>query len=209
MELGKSFRKENLKKLYKKYGGILIDFIIFFSITVVFHFLYWNTNMDSWLFGPYSKDVFAFFTDIAYKGTVLLSKVFNPYDFDYYDNTLFFYKLNELGQNYNFAFLKVVESCSGVKQLFQLLVIMLFMRNSIWKRLIYFLLSIPIILFFNIVRITSIGWVLVEYPHFADFFHLHIARYFHYVIIFIIWAVWIKYFSKKRSLPQASRPKVD
>ena len=49
--------------------NIIKDGLIFGIVTIIFHFLYWNTNMNSWLFGPFTTEIFDFFTRLAYNGT--------------------------------------------------------------------------------------------------------------------------------------------
>lgn len=202
MELGKISRKiirpnlNNNQRYYLKY------FLIFIFITIGFHFLYWETNMDAWLFGPFTSDVYKVFSVLAYKGTELFSKIIISFDFDSIDNSLWFYRIDKQGDKEYFAIMNVLSSCSGFKQILQLFALMIFLPISLFKRMIYFLVSIPIILFFNIIRISSLTWVLVYYPNNFQFFHDNIGRGFHYLIIFLLWFGWIRRFSNKRLLPQ-------
>lgn len=178
--------------------GPLRDFLLFVSVTIGFHFLYWNTNMNQWLFGIYSKDVFDFFTRIAFKGTAILSDLFIGKDFDKEGLSLSFYDINSLGTKDYICKMKIVEDCSGIKQIFQVLLIMLVAPNKLWKRLLYFLISIPVVIFFNIVRISSLTAILVYYPNHYTFIHDWIGRPFHYVIIFFIWIIWMEFFARDK-----------
>ena len=60
---------ENLiSKLWNnpKNKRLVKDFLLFSAATVAFHFLYWNTDMNKWLFGPFTNSIFNLFTSIAY-----------------------------------------------------------------------------------------------------------------------------------------------
>ena len=59
--------------------NIIKDGLIFGIVTIIFHFLYWNTNMNSWLFGPFTTEIFDFFTRLAYNGTHILLNLFSLY----------------------------------------------------------------------------------------------------------------------------------
>ena len=67
--------KEQLRRFWKneKNRMILKDAFLFGVSTLVFHFLYWHTNMNQWLFGPFTTEVFDFFTDITNKAVDAVS----------------------------------------------------------------------------------------------------------------------------------------
>ncbi|MDR0970757.1 MAG: exosortase/archaeosortase family protein [Bacteroidales bacterium] len=192
MELGKGI----IKKI--KNNTPLRDFLLFAIVTIAFHFLYWNTNMDSWLFGPYTSKVYNFFQQIAYKGTVIFSGLFIDTPFEATYPSIKFYSLDPISGDKNFiAIMNVVADCSGIKQLLQLFMIMLVVPNKFYKRMIYFLISSIAVLFFNIVRIFILTYVLLHHFSNYQFIHDWIGRPFHYVIIFLIWVIWMEFFARK------------
>lgn len=172
--------------------NIIKDGAIFGIVTIIFHFLYWNTNMNSWLFGPFTTEVFDFFTNIAYQGTKILLENFSDYafisegmQFKYYD---------ELGV---YAVITIIHDCSAIKQCMQFLLVMAFCPNKWYKRLVYFLIGSVIILFCNIIRCYLLSDVLAAGGDF-DYMHDWVARPLMYVVIFALWFVWIEFFARKK-----------
>lgn len=192
MELGKRIIKE------LKNNPALKDFFLFAFVTIVFHFLYWNTNMDNWLFGCYTSEVYDFFTNIAYKGTVFLSNIFFTTPFDAIDSSIKFYTINAAQEKEYFCIMQIVDSCSAVKQLLQFFMIMLVVPNKFSKRMIYFLIGSVVVLFFNIIRTFSLTAVLLNFPDNFQFIHLWVGRPFHYIIIFFLWVTWIQFFARPK-----------
>lgn len=172
--------------------NIIKDGLIFAGVTIVFHFLYWNTNMNSWLFGPFTVEVFDFFTNIAYQGTKILLENFSQYQFVSEGMQFKFY--DELG---TYAIITIIHDCSAIKQCMQFLLVMIFCPNKWWKRLIYFLIGSVVILLCNIVRCYLLSDVLASG---GDFQYMHdwVARPLMYVIIFVLWFVWIEFFARKK-----------
>lgn len=156
--------------------------------------------MSAWIFGSFSPEIYEIFTRIAFRGTEIFSNLFIPYNFDSEANTLLFYKLSDTGKKVYITKMKVVQSCSGIKQIFQLLVIIAFAIGVWWKKIIYIISSIPIILFFNIIRISLLTVVLIYWEPQYKFIHDNIGRPFHYIIIFLIWAIWVFGINNKRKV---------
>ena len=129
--------------------NIIKDGAIFGAVTIVFHFLYWNTNMNSWLFGPFTTDVFDFFTRLAYNGTHILLNAFSSYPFVAEGMSFHFY--DDLG---TYATITIIHDCSAIKQCMQFLLVMIFCPNKWYKRLLYFIIGSIIILLCNIVRFS-------------------------------------------------------
>jgi hypothetical protein len=155
-----------IKNYFKKNRAIK-DFLLFALVTVLFHFLYWRTNMNTWIFGAFTQEVYDFFTKIAFNGVVFLSRIFLDTDFEAVQSSLRFYNDSD---NSTICTMMVVNSCSGIKQIFQLLMIILILPNKLWKRMIYFLFSSVVVIISNIVRIFGLTAVLLYYPNsFSDF----------------------------------------
>ncbi|MDD2529948.1 MAG: exosortase/archaeosortase family protein [Bacteroidales bacterium] len=151
--------------------------------------------MNTWLFGAFTKDIFDFFTKIAFNGVVFLSSIFFDTDFEAIQSSLRFYNSSD---NAIICTMKVVNSCSGIKQILQLFMIILVLPNKFWKRMIYFLCTSLIVIFFNIIRIFGLTGVLLYHPDKYQFIHDWIGRPFHYIIIFLIWLIWIEFFAYKK-----------
>lgn len=192
MELGK-----RISKVLERHP-IIKDFFLFCLVTILFHRLYWHTNMNTWLFGPYTEEVFSFFTLIAFKGTEFLSNIFFTSPFDAIDSSIKFYTINALQEKEYYCIMQVVADCSGIKQIFQVFMLMLVLPSKFWKRMIYFLFSIFVVLFFNIIRIVSLTSVLLNHPQSYELVHDWLGRPFHYVIILGIWIIWLQFFARPK-----------
>ncbi|MDD4702927.1 MAG: exosortase/archaeosortase family protein [Bacteroidales bacterium] len=182
-------------KNYLKKNRAIKDLLLFVLVTILFHFLYWEKKMNTWLFGAFTKDIFDFFTKIAFNGVVFLSSIFFDTDFEAIQSSLRFYNSSD---NAIICTMKVVNSCSGIKQILQLFMIILVLPNKFWKRMIYFLCTSLIVIFFNIIRIFGLTGVLLYHPDKYQFIHDWIGRPFHYIIIFLIWLIWIEFFAYKK-----------
>lgn len=172
--------------------NIIKDGLIFGIVTIIFHFLYWNTNMNSWLFGPFTTEIFDFFTLLAYNGTHILLSLFSSYPFVAEEMSFNFY--NDLG---TYASMTIIHDCSAIKQCMQFLLVMIFCPNKWYKKLLYFLIGSIIILLCNILRCYLLSEVLASG---GDFQYVHdwIARPLMYVVIFALWFVWIEFFARKK-----------
>lgn len=190
-------RKGNGIRQFIKDNPVVKDFILFALVTILFHFIYWETKMNTWLFGVFTKDIYDYFTLIALKGTAFLSKLFYTENFQVVSSSLRFFNLSD---NSTICIMEVNNACSGIKQILQLLMIVLFLSGKLWKRVIYFLCSSIVVIIFNIIRIFGLTGVLLYYPNNYQFIHDWIGRPFHYVIIFLIWVVWIEFFAYQKRL---------
>ena len=86
----------------------------------------------------------------------------------------------------------VVWSCTGLKQSFIWLIIMLFARGS-WQRKLWFIpLGWACAYLFNIVRITLIGLLCAPHPERFEFYHAFLFKYLFYAVLFALWVWWIE-----------------
>jgi len=192
MELGKRISQKIIN------NSELKDLFLFALVTIVFHFLYWGTDMNTWLFWPFNNEVYSFFTSLTYKGTVFLSNIFFTTSFDAVDSSIKFYNTTDSGAKEFFSTMEIVKDCSGVKQILQLFMIMLVVPNKFWKRMIYFLCASIVVLLFNIIRTFGLTVVSLNYPENYQFIHDWIGRPYHYIIIFIIWVIWLQFFARPK-----------
>ena len=170
----------------------LVDILLFCLITYGFHELWW------WL-APYFKPTICF----QETGNFLTAQVFYSsgwildyilgWNFSIQDPTTFIFAKPESGIR-DLASLKVNESCSGLKQFFQVLIIFLIFPGP-WKHKLWYIpLSILLMHLVNIFRIVILCVILVHKPEYWQFTHDWILRPFFYVIIFLEWLIWVSYF---------------
>ncbi len=183
---------------------IIKDVALLSVATIVFHFIYWTSDMSAWIFGAYTNDVYDFFKIIAFKGSNIMLK--NLTDISYYigGTTYYFYDLLPNGDKSVVSTMEVSVDCSGVKQLLQFLLIMVLCRGVWWGKGVYFLIGSVSILFFNAVRIFVLTYVFAANPDIFQSIHDWIARPMMYMVIFMLWLVWIEYLAKrqKKTKPQ-------
>ena len=93
----------------------------------------------------------------------------------------------------------VVWSCTGLKQSFIWLIIMLFARGP-WLRKLWFIpLGWLCAYVFNIFRITLIGLLCMNHPMMFDFYHTFLFKYLFYAMLFGLWVWWTECLSRSKS----------
>ncbi len=201
--------KQILKTIWDnpKNKRIIKDTALFAVATIAFHFLYWNTNMDTWLFGPFTTQVFDFFTGLAYKGCALLMGIWCDVPYDAWGNHFGFYTLDALGAKTYFADLEVIHDCSAIKQLMQFLLIIILCSGKWWQKSIYYICGCIILLFANILRIYLLTILFAHNPAEFPFYHDWIARPLMYVIIFALWYLWTSRFAYREAKTETAPSK--
>ncbi|MDR0789743.1 MAG: exosortase/archaeosortase family protein [Bacteroidales bacterium] len=192
-------------KLNKTQRQSLKDIALFMLATIIFHFLYWNTNMDSWLFGSFTNDVYDFFTNIAFNVSKWVMGWLFSTDFVTHSRTFFFYHLDVNGIKQFFESMSIVPDCSGVKQMMQVFIFMIFVPGKVWKRLIYWLCCCLIIIALNAIRIIGLTGVLIWHYGWFQLVHDWIGRPFMYVFIFMMWVLWIEKFGRRKTDNKSSQ----
>jgi exosortase/archaeosortase family protein len=91
--------------------------------------------------------------------------------------------------------INVVWGCTGVKQLYILLFVILFSRGIWWKRFIYFFAGCVVLLLFNVIRITVVTLFIKHYPDSFELLHDFVFKYLFYGLIFLLWMLWEEKFS--------------
>ncbi|MFZ4546899.1 MAG: archaeosortase/exosortase family protein [Bacteroidales bacterium] len=169
----------------------LVDVFIFVVITYGFHELWWSfsgqiagsasfTAAASWLAGTI-YNISAWLDVHIFRMDVLL-----------YSPNVIHFNDNNTGINVN-------ESCSGFKQMWQVLVLFLLFPGPWKQKLWYIPMGMLSMFLFNIVRIVALSFAMLYWPQHWDFIHLWVLRPIYYFIIFILWVIWVeKYGGMKR-----------
>lgn len=88
--------------------------------------------------------------------------------------------------------IRVVWSCTALKQSFIWLIIMLFARGA-WKHKAWF---IPFgwlcIYVFNILRIAAIALLTEFHPDRFELYHSYVFKYLFYFMLFMLWVWWVE-----------------
>jgi exosortase/archaeosortase family protein len=164
----------------------LVDVFLFMVITVFFHFLWWNFGLKQFLLDYLSFDELEHF---------MAHQVFLPsawfvehiigYDIKTLNNTLYFS---------NNGFVAVEGACSGLKQFYQWIFLMILFPGPWKQKLWYIPMGLVVIHIINILRIIILSVVVMHWPQQWDFIHLWIMRPFFYVVIFVMWMIWVEKF---------------
>lgn len=193
-----------INKLYNQYlkisagrFGSLVDVAIFSLIIIIFHYLWWNI-LGFFRATDFFNDVAGWLAQQVYFGSLwfnvnILGMNITP---EHLTNTLLFPDIN--------GYITVNESCSGFKQMYQILFLFILFRGP-WKHKLWYIpASMGIMFLVNILRIILLSLVLIHWPAHWDFFHMWVMRPFYYVVIFIEWVVWVEYFADSRGKRKAS-----
>lgn len=167
----------------------LVDVLIFMIIIVFFHKLWWTWGL---------KDLLLNYLQFAELEQFMALHVFYPsswfvehiigYDIKTLKTTLYFP---------NNGYITVNGSCSGLKQFYQWIFLMILFPGP-WKSKLWFIpLGIIIIHLTNIFRIIALSVIVMEWPQYWDFSHDWILRPFFYVVIFVMWVIWVEKFRHK------------
>lgn len=177
--------------LQKKQIRPLVDVAIFAIITITFHYLWWHV-LGFFRATDFFNSVAGWLAQQVYFGSLwfnvnILGMNITP---EHLTNTLWFPDVN--------GFITVNESCSGFKQMYQILFLFILFRGP-WKHKLWYIpASMGIMFLVNILRIILLSLVLIHWPAHWDFFHMWVMRPFYYVVIFIEWVVWVEYFADSR-----------
>jgi len=93
---------------------------------------------------------------------------------------------------------KIIWACTGIKQTFIFLIIMLLARGS-WKHKLWFIpVGIVLCYLINIFRITAITLIVKNHEELFHFYHEFVFKYLYYGLIFLIWLFWEEKICKKK-----------
>lgn len=179
------FVVEQFANFKKSKYTFLFDIILFMLITVVFHKLWWQfsssiksapgvINLANWLA-----------TQVFESSYWVIHNFIDQQAIQEAINTIRFS---------NNGYIAVNESCSGLKQFYQIIVLFLIFPGP-WKHKAWFIpMSIIIMHITNIFRIIFLGIILLWKPEHWHFIHDWIMRPFFYVVIFMLWVWWVEKF---------------
>lgn len=162
----------------------LVNVLLFAIITYAFHKLWWNFHPTimgfDWVAGTadwLARQVFAMSLWFNLRLLGLDIDVALP-------ATMLFPQVN--------GYITVNESCSGLKQFYQIAVLFILFPGP-WKHKLWFIPAGWLIMFFtNVFRIIVLSLVLVWKPEYWTFSHDWILRPFFYVVIFALWVWWVE-----------------
>lgn len=181
-----------IRRYYFGTYGFLIDIALFSIITYAFHVLWWD-------FANFIKS----FTAVSQLADWLSDRVYHTSLWINKNMLMMNIKTTEPNTMWfeNGGFLGVNESCSGLKQFYQIIVLFVLFPGP-WKHKFWFIpMSIIIMHGVNILRVVILSIMVVWKPEYWDFTHTWILRPGFYVVIFLLWVWWIEKFTRRKSPP--------
>ena len=176
--------------LKSKNAGPFIDVALFIIITYAVHKLWWH----------YSSYIYAIPTFLSISGWL----AHEVYVVSAWINMHILCMDIQLAPGNTMIFLKnntsiyINESCSGFKQMIQILVLFVLFPGP-WKHKAWFIPAGMISMFFvNVIRVIGLSYAMLWMPQHWDFIHLWVMRPFYYVAIFAMWVIWVEKFRGKR-----------
>lgn len=96
---------------------------------------------------------------------------------------------NALGYT-NGNYVRVIWACTGLKQAYITLCILLFARGKWIHKLWFIPLTLAVVYCFNVFRIAFIAASIENHPEWFEFLHLYAFKYAFYGVIFLMWLLW-------------------
>lgn len=197
----KTSRKNTLTDFIKKYKlQAFKDVAIFMGILLVFHFL-WRLLISDLLTLDFINNSFKGLAFIVFKQSQWVLQALGT-DVSFFDELTILGKpwKNVIYYAENNGFVAVNRSCSGLKQLYQWLFLMLLYPGP-WKQKAWFIpLGLVIVHIVNVFRIISMTFVTINIPQHWDLMHDNVLRPFFYVVMFALWVWWNEKFRLKQKL---------
>ena len=182
----KSYYLQLKSFLNSKQARPFVDVALFVIITYAVHKLWWQYSYV--IYGiPAFMSITGWLGYNVYLVSVWINMNILGMDIQLAEgNTMIFLRNN--------CSIYINESCSGFKQMFQILILFVLFPGP-WKHKLWFIPAAIVSMFFvNVIRVIGLSYAMIYMPQHWDFIHLWIMRPFYYVAIFIMWVIWVEKF---------------
>jgi exosortase/archaeosortase family protein len=188
-----------LKSWYKQVNAFIeknklrpiVDVLIFMVIIVFFHKLWWDWGFKNFLLNHMRfAELEQFMAYQVFLPSSWFVKHIIGYDINTLNTTLYFP---------NNGYIAVNGSCSGLKQFYQWIFLMVLFPGPWKKKLWYIPLGLLVIHLTNIFRIIVLSVILMNWPEYWNVSHDWILRPFFYVVIFVLWVIWVEKIKPKKA----------
>ncbi len=164
----------------------IIDVLLFVIITWGFHKLYW-TFFSHFISSSGLNSVTDWLAGIVYTSSAWIDAKILGMDMVLYPKNIMHFNASNRAMAIN-------ESCSGFKQMWQVLILFLLFPGP-WKHKLWFIpAGMLAMLITNIIRVVLLSVTMIHWPQHWDFIHLWVLRPFYYVVIFALWVWWVEKF---------------
>jgi exosortase/archaeosortase family protein len=172
---------------YKLYA--LRDVAIFVIITVFFHYIWWHGLKDLLLHILAFQNTENFLTQHVFLQSVWFLKSVLQFPISTSGYTIIME---------NNGAVEILGDCSGLKQFYQWIILMILFPGPWLKKLWYIPVGLIIIHIVNIFRIVVLCISVIYWPDKWDLLHDSILRPFFYIVIFAMWVIWVEKLAKVR-----------
>jgi exosortase/archaeosortase family protein len=178
-----------LKEIYYGPYSFIMDILLFAVITYGFHLLFRYFALDIMSI-PAVRQSSSWMAALTYDISLWFDRHILGMQITTQDpNTMWFS---------NGGYIAVNESCSGLKQFYQVIVLFVLFPGP-WKHKLWFIpLGIFVMFITNLFRIISLSVILLWQPAHWHFSHDYILRPFFYVVLFSLWVWWVERFARKK-----------
>ncbi len=167
----------------------LIHVVLFAVITYGFH-LIWKVFQQPIESAGFMVVLGDWFATRAYLAAMWVNEVLLGMDVVAAPNNVVYFA-NERSMIIN-------ESCSGLKQFYQVLVLFILFPGP-WRHKIWFIpLGLFVMHLTNVFRVVALSIAMAQVPQHWHFIHDWVLRPFFYVILFGLWVIWVEVFVAKR-----------
>jgi len=188
----------SINNFIKKYHlDAFKDVAIFMIILLFFHFL-WRTFVSDIMSVQFISNSAALLARQVFLASQWVLEVLNVKVTTFDELTVGDRLLhNVIYYSENGGIVYVNRSCSGLKQFYQWVILMILYPGP-WKHKLWYIpVGLVIVHCVNIFRIVSMTFVTINIPQHWDFMHDYVLRPFFYVVMFGLWVLWNERFYHK------------
>lgn len=91
---------------------------------------------------------------------------------------------------------KIIAGCTAIKQLYMMTVILLFSRGRFIPKSLYLLISMIVMIGYNVFRLMVLTYVVRDHWEWFEFMHIHVLKYVFYGLMFLLWVFWDEWMRK-------------
>jgi exosortase/archaeosortase family protein len=195
--------KQNLQSIKSKLNQPKIQslvYVFYFTILLLsFHYIYkfWAGNLNFYPFAKQVDNLFIHASLLLFNQSIWVLKDVLQIDIIIEGQTIFVNNLQ--------AYVDVSPGCTSLKQWMHWLFIMLLFPGP-WKHKLWYIpLGLVFIQFINVFRVVGLALLIIPWPQHFHFFHDYIFKTIFYFGIFMMWVLWVEYFTIPNNKMKSSK----
>lgn len=180
-------------RFFKKYvRDFPVGVILFMAITVLFH-VAWRLGSPLFVQTDWYQSLSDFFAGRVYRAAAWINEYAIGRQMMRFDGAFYLGFIIQSSDEPVIRYLIIDHTCSGLKQLYQALVLFLIYPGP-WKHKCWYIPSVLAIMHLtNIFRVVILSLTMVHAYHHWDLVHDWIVRPMFYVVLFVLWVLWDNY----------------